>query len=269
MMSINTWKADYEDLWLNIKFELLKNWKRNRSTVAVIIVIITALPFYLIPLLTNTDFPKYYYEFLANNMLFVNLILIMNSILFGSDALNGEHFDKTVLLIYPLPQRRLTIIIAKYITQLFTAWVLISIYYILVGIEVLAIYGTDGITADFFKSMLFSWLYMATLLAFAFLLSALVKSPTISVVLMFFSILLLFPIIIMVFAMTDNSTAWVFTNYSAMITLIFRFPTEISLAGIQTDTNLTPDFTLGVIVCIVSLIIFIVGAIRLELRREV
>ena len=60
MSSVDSWKTDYQDLWLNIKFELLKNWKRNRSTVAIIIVILTAFPFYLIPTLTNTDFPTYY-----------------------------------------------------------------------------------------------------------------------------------------------------------------------------------------------------------------
>lgn len=269
MSIINGWKTDYEDLWFNIKFELLKNWERNRSTIAIVIVVITALPFYLIPILTSADFPKFYYEYLANNMLFVNLILIMNAILFGSDALNGEHHDKTVLLIYPLPQRRLTVVIAKYLTQLLTSWALIFIYYLIMGIEVMFIYGFESITVDFIKSLLFSLLYMATLLAFAFLLSAFVKSPTMSVVLMFFSILLLFPIIIMVLVLSDIGTTWIFTNYSTMITLIFRFPTEISLSGIQTDSNLIPDFTLGVIVCLVSLTIFIFGAIRLELRREV
>ncbi len=269
MRSANDWKTDYEDLWINIKFELLKNWKRNRSSVAIVIVIITALPFYLIPTLSGSDFPKFYYEYLANNMLFVNLILIMNAILFGSDALNGEHFSKTVLLIYPLPQRRLTIVIAKYITQLLISWALISLYYLIIGVEVIFVYGFESITLDFVKSLLFSWLYMATLLAFAFFVSAFVKSPTISVVLMFFSILLLFPIIIMVLVLSDIGTSWIFTNYSALITLIFRFPTEISLTGIQTDANLVPDFKEGVTVCLVSLMIFIIGAIRLELRREV
>lgn len=269
MSLVNSLKADYEDLWLNIKFELLKNWKRNRSIIAFVIIIVIALPFYLVPGLTSTDYPDVYYEYLANNMIFVNLILIMNAILFGSDALNGEHYAKTVLLIYPLPQRRLTIIIAKYFSQLFTACLGISIYYLIVGIEVVTIYGTESITSDFFKSMLFSWLYMGTLLAFAFLVSGLVKSPAISVVLMFFSIFLLFPIIIMVFVLTGIRTSWIFTNYSSLITMIFRFPSELSLAGVQTDTNLTPDFVEGIIVCLISLILFISTAVRLELRREV
>ncbi|MCE7736095.1 MAG: ABC transporter permease subunit [Candidatus Heimdallarchaeota archaeon] len=269
MSFANQVKTDYEDLWLNIKFELLKNWKRNRSIIAFVIIVVIALPFYLVPALTSTDYPDAYYEYLANSMIFVNLILIMNAILFGSDALNGEHYSKTVLLIYPLPQRRLTVIIAKYISQLFTACLGISIYYLFVGIEVMTIYGTESITSDFFKSLLFSWLYMGTLLAFAFLVSTLVKSPAISVVLMFFSILLLFPIIIMVFVLADIRTSWIFTNYSSLITMIFRFPSELSLSGVQTDTNLTPDFAEGIIVCLISLILFISTAVRLEIQREV
>lgn len=269
MSFANNLKTDYEDLWLNIKFELLKNWKRNRTVIALLITAIIALPFYLVPPLTGTDYPNVYYEYLANNMIFVYMILIMNAILFGSDALNGEHYSKTVLLIYPLPQRRLTIIIAKYLSQLFTTCFVILFYYLIVGFEVLSIYGSESITSDFFKSMLFAWLYMGTLLAFAFLLSALVKSPSISVVLMFFSILLLFPLMIMVFVMTNIGTSWIFTNYSIMMAMIFRFPSDLSLAGVQTDTNLTPDFLEGIIVCFVSLIIFISAAVRLELQREV
>jgi hypothetical protein len=86
---------------------------------------------------------------------------------------------------------------------------------------------------------------------------------------MFFSILLLFPIVIMVFVLAGISTSWIFTNYSSMITMIFRFPSEISLAGIQTDSNLTPDFFDGIIVCFISLIIFLSTAVRFELQREV
>ncbi|MHA2168370.1 MAG: ABC transporter permease [Candidatus Kariarchaeaceae archaeon] len=269
MTIVNEIKADYFDLWLNIRFEFLKNWKRSRTLVAMGVSVLTSMIFFIIPKITSTDFPEESFEFLANSMGFVYMILILNAILFGADAINGEHYNKSVLLIYPLPQRRMTIIVGKYISQLITSWLVVSLYYGVVALEVWNVYGIDAITEDFLKSLLFSFLYMAVLMAFSFMMSALVKSPAISMVLVFFSILLLFPIIIMMFIFADIETSFIFTNYSTMITKIFRFPSEFSLAGVQTDANLTPEFNEGVIVCFISLLVFIMTAIGFELRREV
>ncbi|MHA2249790.1 MAG: ABC transporter permease [Candidatus Kariarchaeaceae archaeon] len=262
-------KADYFDLWLNIRFEFLKNWKRSRTLVAIGVSLLTSLIFYMIPKVTSTEFPEESFEFLSNSMGFVYMILILNAILFGSDAINGEHYNKSVLLIYPLPQRRMTIIVGKYISQLFTSLLVISLYYGVVAIEVSNVYGFEAITEDFLKSLLFSYVYMAVLMAFAFMMSALVKSPAISMVLVFFSLFLLFPIVIMMFVFADIETSFIFTNYSTMITQIFRFPTDFSLAGVQTDNSFTPDFNEGIFVCFISLIVFIGTAIGFELRREV
>ncbi len=268
MALVNDWKADYYDIWLNMRFEILKNLKTKRTLMAIGISILLSTLFYFIPVLTGSDFPADSGEFLSSSMGYVSLILLLNAILFGSDAVNTEHYKKTALLIYPLPQRRSGILIGKFIVQLLTSWFVAAIYYLMVSIEVWSIYGIDAVTTDLLKSLLFSLLYMSALLGIAFFLSALVKSPALSTTLTFFISMMFFPILNLLLSLVDLETRWILSNYSGIITQVFRFPSDMFGPG-HIGSSDGFDFYDGVLVCLGYTIISFIGTLILTLRKEV
>ncbi len=262
------WKEDYYDIWQNIKFEFLKNWKARRSLVAVSISVLLSSLFYFVPVLTGNEFPSDANEFLATSMGLMNYVLILNAIFFGSDAVNGEHHRKTTLLIYPLPQRRSVIMFGKYIVHLLTSWVVIFIYYSVTAVETAGIYGFDAIPNDMLKSLLFSFLYMAALLSIAFLLSALVRNPAVSMALTFFLFFLLLPTLNSLLTMIEADSSWILTNYSGIITKIFRFPSDtFGPRHLRSSNDI--DFYEGIRVCLVYMIGSFLGSWILTLRKEV
>ena len=268
MTILNEWKQDYYDVWLNIRFEFLKNWKSKRSLVAAGISVTLSSLFYLVPLLTGSDFPTEANEFLATSTGLINYILLLNAIFFGADAINGEHHKKTTLLIYPLPQRRSVILFGKFIMQLLTSWGVILIYYLITGTETVLIYDVNALTFDMLKSILFSFLYMGALLSITFFLSALIRNPAISMALTFFFFFLLFPTLNTLLLMIYFDSSWILTNYSAFIIKLFRFPSDIfGPRHLRSPDDI--DFYLGIRICLIYTIISFAGAWLFTSRKEI
>jgi len=268
MTILNEWKHDYYDVWLNIRFEFLKNWKSKRSLIAVGISVALSSLFYLFPLLTASDFPSEANEFLATSMGLMNYILLLNAIFFGADAINGEHYKKTTFLIYPLPQRRSVILFGKFITHLLTSWGVILIYYLITNFETVLIYDINALTVDLLKSILFSFLYMGTLLSITFFLSAFIRNPAISMALTFFLFFLLLPTLNTLLLMIDFDSSWILTNYSGFITKFFRFPSDIfGPRHLRSPDDV--DFYLGIRICLIYALISFVGAWFFASRKEI
>ena len=111
--------------------------------------------------------------------------------------------------------------------------------------------------------MFYTFVYMAAILSLAFLLSAFINSSSISITLTFFTIMMLFPLLNMIFEMVDIDSSWIITNYSSLITEIFRFPSEAfgpaALNGSPDTTSFNEGifycltyFSLGFIICLVK-----------------
>ena len=226
MSLLREWFEDYRDLWLNFKFEMIKNIRQKRILIVSIIAISLPLLFYLVPLFSDKGLPETVNEFLPSIMSFTNLVIVLNAIFFGADAINTERYNKTALLIYPLPQRRTAIFFGKYLAQLFTSWVMIGLYYLTSTTIIIAEYGIESITIDMLKSIIFASIYMTAMLSIAFFLSSIMRNPAASMMFTFFIIFMLFPIISMLMGSIDVDTSNIITNYSGFINKIFRFPSE-------------------------------------------
>lgn len=267
-MMLNDWKEDYKNIYLNIRFESLKNWKAKSLIVALGTAIVLSMLFFLMPILTNTEFPSEADEFLSSNLGLINYLIMLCAILFGADAINREHQNKTTLIIYPLPQRRTSIVVGKFIVHLLSSWLIIMLYYSIISVETMYIYGLDVLTTDMIKSMLFAFLYMTAVLAIAFFLSTITNSSAISMTLTFFLFFLLLPTVNSVLIMVDIDSSWILTNYSCFITKIFRFPSEMFLPR-HMLSSVEVDFYKGINVCLMYVITFFSLSWILALRKEV
>ena len=266
MSIINNWLNDYYDLYLNMKFELLKNQKQKRILIVGVISIVLPLLFYIVPILANTPLPETVDEFLPDIMTFTYLIVVLNAIFFGADSLNSETYSKTALLLYPLPMRRTIIFLAKYLTQLLTSWFMISLYYATSAVIIAGVYGTDQFSIAWIKSLLFAFLYMAALLSIAFFLSSIVRNPAASMMFTFFLIFMLLPITSMLLNRIDVDSSYIVTNYSSFITKIFRFPSSSFGPSLESENT---TIERGISLCLLYSFVLTIGAWWYNNKQEV
>ena len=202
----------------NIRFEVVKATRNRKNLIVFGIAVLMSLLFYLIPVLTGTDYPDTARGYISNVMGFASLIMVLFAIFLGADAINREHAEQTDLLIYPLPQSRTNVIISKFLTSMSIAVFALALYYGVVAGTTILVYGEGTIPDGFITSYLYSVLYMTTVMAFAYLLSALFKGTAASMTLTFFGLQMILPILNLLLGLASVDTIWIFTNYTSFIT---------------------------------------------------
>ncbi len=259
------WKKDAYELWINLKFEFLKIRRSSKLLLAIGLAAVLPLLFYFIPLLSGGGFPDNAGDFISQNMNFVSLIIVFTAMLLAGDIINKEHSNKTALILYPLPQRRTNILISKYVVSLFSSWFALFIYYLFTAVSVALQYGFSEIPEEMIKSYLFAALYLSAVLSVAYFLSAWLKSPGASMTLTFFGVMIFLPITVRLLDIIGIDSSWIFTNYSTIITSIFRFPSgQFGVATAITED----EFYKAIKVVTTSAIIFFLAAFGLELNKE-
>ena len=91
---------DFKNMYLTIKFEMLKHIKRKRILVTLILAILIPLIFFTVPPILGHDYANTANGFAASNLGFVNLLIILSGAIFTGDSISGEFENKTGLLLF-------------------------------------------------------------------------------------------------------------------------------------------------------------------------
>ena len=126
-------------------------------------------------------------------------------------------------------------------------------------------YGTSEIPAEIITSALVSMVYMSTVLAFAFLLSAIMKSTATSMTLTFFGIMILLPLVNNLLGIANIDLYWLFTNYSGLVTDVLQI--EASSAG-PFGGSTDVDFGEGVVNLVIQTVVFVLSFIYFGIKKE-
>jgi len=102
---------DLYDIYLSFRFELTKHFKRRR------LLIVGALAI-LIPLLFLIKAANLADQFASDSLMLMNVLVIISGAMFAGDAISSEFEKKTALLVFPTPQRRVSILVGKYLAAL-------------------------------------------------------------------------------------------------------------------------------------------------------
>ncbi|MBS3815966.1 MAG: ABC transporter permease [Candidatus Thermoplasmatota archaeon] len=261
---------DVRNTWLTIEFELEKHFKRKRVIISFSLAVILPLIFYVVPKIW-ADFPDTAERFASLNLEFVSLLIIIAGSLFAGDAVSGEFEEKTGLLLFPTPQRHMTIFIGKYIGALIPTMLVVSIYYLTVTGEVVGIYGLGALNLDFLKSFLVALIYSTSAVSVVFLFSSILQRKITSTLLGFFSLMMILPIISNVLQFLVETEPWYIVTYSAgLITDVFSATTQVGGGPGGGITRFSPDFYTGLGVMFAYTIgLFFVGLwISIERRME-
>jgi ABC-type transport system involved in multi-copper enzyme maturation permease subunit len=260
-------RSDFSHIWLSIRFEFNKHIKRKRLLMTGIIAIVLPVLFYVIPILTGNDFPSTADIFASSILSFITLLIIISGAIFAGDSISGEQEKRTGLLLYPTPQRRNTISIGKYLAAIIATFLVVSLYYSIIALEITAIYGASEISINFIKSFLTAILYSSSVISLIYFFSSIMNRSIVSTLLGFFSLMMILPIISTVLMFVDINPWFILTHTADLISNVLGVSSGVGFGpgggpagGSFGGASFTPEFSLGITVMTAySILGFIVG----------
>ncbi|MFP3872434.1 MAG: ABC transporter permease [Candidatus Natronoplasma sp.] len=261
---MKTFKDDVlEDLYntyLTISFELKKHFRRKRVIISFSLAVILPLIFYIVPKIW-AEFPDSAKQFASLNFSFVNILIVIAGSLFAGDVISGEFEEKTGLLLFPTPQRHMTIFVGKYIGALVPTVAVVSIYYLTGTAEMIGIYGLESLTIDLLKSFLVAVVYSTSAVSVVFFFSSILKRKITTTLMGFFTLMMILPVISNVIQYIVEVEPWYIVTYSAgLITEVFAATVSIGGRPGSQVPQFSPDFYVGLGVMVgYTLVLFFAG----------
>jgi len=262
--------TDVSHMLLTLRFELRKHLRRRRLLLVALLAIALPTLFYMVPQFFDVEFPETGDSFASNNLSFLGILVIISGSLFAGDAISGEFENKTALTLFPLPQRRTSLLLGKYAAALIATCFAISLYYSITAIEVTSVYGTGGLTVGLLKSYLVAVLYSAGVVSVVFFFSSVMGRSITSTLVGFFSLLMVLPIVANVLRIVDINPWYIITHAAGLITDIFALPSPFAgQPGPWANYEaFLPEFFVSISVMLAHAIGFLVLSIIIANRRQ-
>ena len=129
----------------------------------------------------------------SNFIGFVSILIIICATLFAADSLAGEFQNKTGYLLFPNAVKRSTLFVGKFAASASMGLLILGLFYGVLA--VLSFISVRGVDDDFLLSFLFAVEYMLAASAIAYFISSLLKGTTGAIVLTFFLLFMILPIV--------------------------------------------------------------------------
>jgi len=247
---------------LSLRFEFIKHLRRRRLLIVGALAVI-------VPLLFLISSPDTADQFASNSLTFVSFLIIISGAMFAGDAISGEFEKKTGLLLFPTPQRRVSIFAGKYLAALVATLLVVSIYYIVVTVEIIGLFGAGSIPVELAKSYLVAALYSCSVVSIIFFFSSVFKKIIVSTLIGFFFLFMILPILSMVAMLLDVEPWFIVTYPAGLITNVLgAISLGASHGGEDFMAKFTPDFGVGIAVIIVYAIVFFLAGTWIANRRN-
>ena len=253
-------KDDLYDANLSFRFELTKHLRRKR------LLIVAALAL-LVPLIFYVYTPDSASEFAAGSLTFLSILIVASGALFAGDAICGEFEKKTGLLLFPTPQRRISIFTGKYVAALAATFLVVSLYYLVTVLQISHLYGVGEIPSELGKSFLTALIYVTSVVSIMFFLSSILKRSMSATILGFVSLMMILPVLAMVLSSVDIEP-WFIVTYSAG--LISSVLGEVSLGhgpG-RFSSVYEPTFVVGIVVMVVYTVAGFLSSMAIGSRKS-
>jgi len=250
--------SDLEQIVTVAKYDVIKHFRSKRLIGLLILEGLVLALMALLPIaldVTTSDDPANY---MSGYVGWVGMLIVIGATMFAGDAIVSEFQGRTGYLLFPNPVKRESIFLGKYLSTLSIVGLMIVLYYGVAAVITLVM--TGGSTVLWVYSMLFALCYGSAAAALGFLLSTVFKGSTGSLVLTFFMLIMILPMIMAVVWLAGYDTVYIMTS------------AEYVIGGLMNDpyvaNGMSPDIwaSLGV------LMVYIAGCLTVGLvlfkRRE-
>ncbi len=259
---------DLRHVYLATLFELRKHYRRRRILITAVLALILPVLFYVIPLAFNASFPDLAESFASRNLSFVGLLIIISGALFAGDAISGEFENKTGLILFPMPQRRNSVFVGKYIAAVAGTWLAVILYYAVTGIEIVYVYGPGDLSIVFVRSLLVAFLYSTSVVSVIYFFSSISRRSITSTLVGFFSLLMILPIISGVLSLVNVDSWFILTVHGDLITGVFNLAPAMRFGPGRSLEAYVPNFTEGIIVMTLYSVLLLLPSLAIANRKE-
>ncbi len=161
-------------------------------------------------------------RFESLNLQFANFLIVICATFFGADSIAGEFWNRTGYLLFPNPVKRGTMFFGKFAASMTAGAIVVSALY--VGVLGLSYPTAGGIDNKIGLSYLFALEYLMAAMAIGYFVSSVLKGTTGAIILTFFALVLILPIIDGVASFTSTNIPESLTFSAGVITFILQTP---------------------------------------------
>ncbi len=258
-------RASFSETWLSVRFEMLKHTRRRRLFIVCTLAIAVPLLFYI-----------YYYrqhptsaaDFAATSLAFMNVLIVISAAMFAGDAVCGEFERKTSLILFPTPQNRSSIFGGKYIGALLGAFLVVSLYYLVLTLQIGQLFGWGNIPGELGKSFATGLVYSVAAVSLAFLVSSLLKHSMSATIVGFLALLIVLPIASLIITLLNHEPWYIVTYSAGLITDVLGSAGGFGGGGRDAVRQFTPGFGRGLAVMVVYGVVCFAAGMAVAVRKE-
>ena len=254
-------KGELYDIYLSITFELRKHLRRRRLLIVAALAILVPLLFYAV----NPDTAD---QLAAVSLRFLSILMIISAAMFAGDAVSGEFESKTGLLLFPTPQSRTSIFVGKYAAALIITFLVVSLYYVIMILQTIHLFGVSEIPAELAQSYLTASIYVTSVVSVVFFLSSILKRSIASTILGFVLLMLVLPVVSGVLSSQEIEPWFIVTYSGELITSVLGKGSFFTGPGGHLNlATYSPDFGPGIAVMAAYTVVGFVAGILIANRK--
>jgi len=171
---------DLRQISIVTRYEMLKHLRSKKLLTFAIITMAILVLITAIYLGSAAGFPEDPKEFMSSYVSLLFLFLIIGVSMFCASAIASEFDERTALLIFPRPMKRISLFIGKALASFIVIGIVILLYYSISMVLCLA--KTGSVPASAFASMGMAMLFVLGAGGFALLMSTVFKKGLIAVI---------------------------------------------------------------------------------------
>jgi ABC-2 type transport system permease protein len=219
LMLENKVPSSLTQIGIQVKYEFLNYFRSRRFFILLAIGVVIGL---LLTAVVGDYRPASY---MASSLSFYSswwgtaatYIVILSGIFFGGDAISGEFQNKTGYYLVPNPIRRSSIYVGKWIAAFLASSTILGIFAAITIANGAFYFGATNIPYQFGESLLFSLVYLVSILGFTFFFSSLFKSSTYSILITAILLLFGFQLVQALVSGLTGAEPWFVLTYGASI----------------------------------------------------
>lgn len=242
------------------------NWSYNQSMNAVVFFQNLVGQ----QVVADFDFKEPAQDFARNFMQFATTLIIICITFFGADALVSEYQNRTAYLLFPNPIKREVMFLGKFLASVIATVMMVGLFYLLIA--ALSIGTIGDATIYLMLSFGFAVLFLTACLALAYFISSIMKGSTGAIILTFFLMMMILPIVQSV-GMLSGMKMWFLLTFAGDVASASIRWDDYPVDSSQTMQGFTfynyyPEPTISAIVLVAYIAILMLISMFLFKRKQ-
>jgi len=204
-----------------MRYEFLKFFKGKKLYGMIIFAFAIPILLVALPGLVGGEYPDSENEFVASQMNFMVIVIVISASFFGSSAIVSEFHDKTAYSLLPNPVNRESIWFGKYFAALAISFMISSIFYMVIAAGTGVEY--ESVPEEILSSWGLSFVVVMMITSISFLFSSVLKGPTGATVAVFILFILIFPMVEGIVIVVAEEKPWWMPSFLAKVTEFSMF----------------------------------------------